>query len=88
MAAPRNPDIRIPENLLGKGRRAERAEEGETAGAGNPDIRVPKSLKSKEGLRVGRAEREEDAEGRGAENTGKEGSGEEERTSDLYLGDR
>ncbi|KAJ1181062.1 hypothetical protein NDU88_006273 [Pleurodeles waltl] len=83
-----NPDIRIPENLPAKGRRAERAEEGKTAGAWNSHIRVPETLKSKEGLRAWRAEREEDAEGRGAENIEKGDSGGDEGTNDPYLGER
>ncbi|KAJ1104374.1 hypothetical protein NDU88_001786 [Pleurodeles waltl] len=61
-------------------------QEGKTAG--NPDIRVPESLKSKEGLRVGRADGEEDAEEKGVENLGKEDSGGDKGTNDPYLGER
>ncbi|KAJ1114736.1 hypothetical protein NDU88_002967 [Pleurodeles waltl] len=72
-----------------EGQRAQRAEEGEAAGAGNPDIRVPESLKSEEGLSVRHAEKkkEKDAERREAESADKEDSGEDERTIDPYLGE-
>ncbi|KAJ1187534.1 hypothetical protein NDU88_004309 [Pleurodeles waltl] len=70
------------------GRRSERVEEGEDAGAGNLDIRVPESLKTKVGLHAARAEKEKDANGRGAENRRKEDIGEDEQIIDAYLGER
>ncbi|KAJ1141549.1 hypothetical protein NDU88_007877 [Pleurodeles waltl] len=83
-----NPDIRVPEAIDRKdGQSARRALEEDAVAAGSPDIRVPENLKSENGLFAGRAEKEEDAEGITAESAEKKASGEDQRTTNPYLGE-
>ncbi|KAJ1155799.1 hypothetical protein NDU88_008524 [Pleurodeles waltl] len=87
-AADGNPDIRVPETIDKKdGQRAQRALKEDAVAAGNPDIRVPKNVKSENGLRMGHTEKEEDAEGITAKSAEREASGEDQKTTDPYLGE-
>ncbi|KAJ1116225.1 hypothetical protein NDU88_004443 [Pleurodeles waltl] len=82
-----NPDIRVPETIDKKdGQRAQRALKEDAVAAGNPDIQVPENVKSENGLRAGHAVKEEDAEGITAKSAEREASGENQKTTDPYLG--
>ncbi|KAJ1219135.1 hypothetical protein NDU88_006706 [Pleurodeles waltl] len=87
-----NPDIRIPIDLPGEEREAQRLEEEEkVVGAGNPDIRVPESVKSEEGLCEARTGEKKDAEEKDAEEGRTEIAGREDsegygKNCDPHLG--
>ncbi|KAJ1127945.1 hypothetical protein NDU88_006338 [Pleurodeles waltl] len=78
---------RFPKQSKIDRQRAQRALNDDAVAAGNPDIRVPENIKNENGLCVGRAEEEEDAEELSTPSAENEACGKDQKATHPYLGE-